>query len=178
MYADNTLTPKEAARLCALGTLADGPRTYEDLAGSVRHFLDRVQGPILDVMGSSIELLKYEGLVNFQSGKGEQAVLAISEAGRAELETLLIADVRPGATDLNKLIVSLKFRFLHLLDCDDQYSQVDILIDTAESELIRLIDLRDHHDQDKGHLVQWIDMEIEVLKRRIDWLFAFKDQMT
>ena len=59
MYADNTLTPKEAARLCALGTLADGPLTYEELARSVRHFLDRLQGPILDVMGSSIELLKY-----------------------------------------------------------------------------------------------------------------------
>ena len=174
MYADNTLTPKEAARLCALGTLADGPRTYGELAGSVRHFLDRVQGPTLDIMGSSIELLKYEGLVVIGSGEAEQAVLAISDSGRAELETLLIADVRPGATDLNKLIVSLKFRFLHLLDHEDQNSQVDILIDTAESELVRLIDLRDHHDQDKGHLVQWIDMEIEVLKGRIDWLSAFK----
>ena len=177
MYADNTLTPKEAARLCALGTLADGPLTYEELARSVRHFLDRLQGPILDVMGSSIELLKYEGLVAIQSGEAEQSVLAISDAGRAELKTLLIADVRPGAADLNKLIVALKFRFLHILNRDDQVSQVDILIDTAESELVRLIDLREHHDQDKGHLVQWIDMEIEVLKGKIDWLSTFKAQM-
>jgi hypothetical protein len=177
MYADNTLTPKESARLCALGTLADGARTYGELAGSVRHFLDRVQGPILDVMGSSIELLKYEGLVVIQSGEGEQAVLAISDAGRAELETLLTTHVRPGATDLNKLIVSLKFRFLHLLDCLDQASQMDILIDTAETELTRLIDLRDHHGQDEGHLVQWIDMEIDVLRGRIDWLSAFKAKL-
>ena len=84
MYTDNTLTPKEASRLCSLGTLAGGARTYSELAGSVRHFLDRVQGPTLDVMGSSIELLKYEGLVVIQSGEGEQAVLAISDAGRAE----------------------------------------------------------------------------------------------
>ena len=178
MYADNTLTPKEAARLCALGTLAGGPRTYEELAGSVRHFLDRIQGPILDVMGTSIELLKYEGLVTIQSGESEQAVLAITDAGCAELETLLIADVRPGATDLNKLIVSLKFRFLHLLSRHEHGSQVDILIDTAESELVRLIDLRNHHHEDKGHLVQWIEMEIKVLKGRIDWLSAFKVQMT
>ena len=177
MYADNTLTPKEAARLCALGTLADGPLTYEELAGSVRHFLDRLQGPILDVMGSSIELLKYEGLVAIQSGEAEQSILAISDAGRAELNTLLIADVRPGAADLNKLIVALKFRFMHILNRDDQVSQVDILIDTVESELVRLIDLREHHDQDKGHLVQWIDMEIEVLKGKIDWLSTFKAQM-
>ena len=177
MYADNTLTPKEAARLCALGTLAGGPRTYEELAGAVRHFLDRIQGPILDVMGSSIELLKYEGLVTTKLGEAEQAVLAISDAGRTELITLLIADVRPGATDLNKLIMSLKFRFLHLLDRKDQKLQVDILIDTAESELVRLIDLRSHHAQDQGHLVQWIDMEIEVLGRRIEWLSAFKAQV-
>ncbi len=95
-----------------------------------------------------------------------------------ELETLLIADVRPGATDLNKLIVSLKFRFLHLLSRHEQVSQVDILIDTAESELVRLIDLRNHHHEDKGYLIEWIDMEIKVLKGRIDWLSAFKVQMT
>ena len=28
MYADNTLTPKEATRLCALGMLADGPMDF------------------------------------------------------------------------------------------------------------------------------------------------------
>ena len=177
MYSDNTLTPKEAARLCALGTLADGERTYGELAGSVRHFLDRVQGAILDVTGSSIELLKYEGLVAIQSGEGEHAVLAITDGGRAELQTLQTTDVRPGATDLNKLIVSLKFRFLHLLNRLDQAAQVDIMIDTAETELTRLIDLRDHHSQDEGHLVHWIDMEIIVLQGRIDWLSAFKAKL-
>ncbi|MBT5428342.1 MAG: hypothetical protein HOK89_00350, partial [Rhodospirillaceae bacterium] len=32
MFADNTLTPKEAVRLCALGTLALGPTRYGALA--------------------------------------------------------------------------------------------------------------------------------------------------
>ncbi|MBT5939232.1 MAG: hypothetical protein HOG95_04830, partial [Rhodospirillaceae bacterium] len=31
MYADNTLTPREAVRLCALGTLAANPVSYDDL---------------------------------------------------------------------------------------------------------------------------------------------------
>ena len=43
MYADNSLTPKEAARLCA-GTLADGVLAYDELASSVRCFIDGVRG--------------------------------------------------------------------------------------------------------------------------------------
>ena len=45
MYTDNTLTPKEAIRLCALGTLAIAPLRYGDLAVAIRHFVSRVIGP-------------------------------------------------------------------------------------------------------------------------------------
>lgn len=178
MYADNTLTPKEAARLCALGTLAAGEMSYGALAAEVRHFMDRVQGPSLDVMGSSIELLKYEGLVETRDGAGDAAVLRITDSGRAELRDLLVADVRPGAIDLNKLIVALKFRFLDLLDPAAQADQVETLIDTAETELARLSDLRAHHDQEPGHLCDWLDHEIGTLQARVDWLEAFKSRLT
>jgi len=65
MFADNTLTPKEAIRLCALGTLAlaEQPLRYSELASAIRHFTSRITGPSLDIMGTSIELLKFEGLV-------------------------------------------------------------------------------------------------------------------
>ncbi|MBL6864230.1 MAG: hypothetical protein ISQ90_05520, partial [Rhodospirillales bacterium] len=69
MYSDNTLTPRESIRLCALGILAgrklDGlnKMTYDELVESVRHFVSRVTGPSLDLMGDSIELLKFEGLI-------------------------------------------------------------------------------------------------------------------
>jgi len=177
MYADNTLTPKEAARLCALGTLAAGELTYGELAASVRHFMDRVQGPSLDIMGTSIELLKYESLVKTLVGNGDDAVLAITDTGRCELNALLIADVRPGATDLNKLVVALKFRFLHLLNMDDQRGQADTLIDTTETELARLADLRDHHQNEPGYLVAWLDHDIGELESRIIWLNEFSARL-
>ena len=63
MYTDNTLTPKEAVRLCALGTLFKEPTRYSALASGVRYFVSHVIGPSLEVMGQSIELLRYEGLV-------------------------------------------------------------------------------------------------------------------
>ena len=178
MYADNSLTPKEAARLCALGTLSDGEMAYGELAASVRHFIDRIQGPTLDVMGSSVELLKYEGLIAAQSGEGEMEMLMITHEGHLELKNLLIAHVRPGATDLNKLIIALKFRFMNILELDHQRSQVGILIDTTETELLRLTDLRQSHLSDKGHIVHWIEFEIKALSERIEWLEWFKDKLT
>ena len=42
MFADNTLTPEEAVRLCALGTMALRPMTYAGLANSIRHFISRI----------------------------------------------------------------------------------------------------------------------------------------
>lgn len=179
MYADNTLTPKEAVRLCALGTLASGPMRYSDLADAIRHFISHITGPSLDVMGTSLELLKYEGAVKAVDGVGmeDDALLGITESGRDELRALLIANIRSQASEMNKLIVALKFRFLHLLDEDDRRDQADVLIEATESELARLESLRRYHADDDGHLVEWLDRDIEELESRLAWLRAFHERL-
>ena len=172
MFADNTLTPKEAVRLCALGTLALGPTRYGALANSIRHFISRITGPSIDVMGVSIELLRYEGLVEATDGDGmeDDARLVITEDGRTELRTLLTANVRPAATEISKLVVALKFRFLHLLDEAERSIQAELLIEVTDGELARLGDLRQHHSQDEGYLVGWLDHDIVLLEARLCWL--------
>ena len=179
MYPDDTLTPKEAIRLCALGTLARGPLPYGALANAVRHFISRVLGPSLDLMGTSIELLKYEGLVEAVdgTGPGEDAELAITEAGRRQLETLITANLRSGASELNKVVMTLKFRFLHLLDTERQRAQADLLVDVCANELARLDDLRQHHAGEPGFLVAWLDHDIDLLESRIAWLEAFRESL-
>ena len=173
MFADNSLTPKEAARLCSLGTLATViSMSYAELASSVRHFQDRVQGPSLDVLGSSIELLKYEGLVDERTCE-EGAILTITKKGQRELHVLLTARMRPGGTDLNKLIIALKFRFLHLLEPKEQKLQIEIMLETVEIEISRLQDLRATHDKDAGYLLTWLDQELSVLKVQANWLENF-----
>jgi DNA-binding PadR family transcriptional regulator len=181
MFADNTLTPKEAVRLCALGIIAREPMHYSQLAGSVRHFLSRVAGPQLDLMGTSIELLRYEGLVEALDGAGmeDDARVAITEAGRRELHNLLTARLRPG-TDLSKLIIALKMRFLDLLAPKEQRAQADLLIEMVEGELARLIDLRATFatcDSDPCHLSDWLDHDISLLETRLAWLEAFHDRL-
>lgn len=170
MYADNTLTPKEATRLCALGILAGGNASYAELASNVRFFITHVMGPSLDVLGMSIELLKHEGLVTPVSGSGDDALLEITEDGHKELQTLLKANIKAAENDLNKLVVALKFRFLGCLSVHDQCDQMVMLGSTIENELARLEELRGHHADDNHHLVDWLDREIEELVSRHDWI--------
>jgi len=176
MFSDNTLTPKEAIRLCALGTLALEPMSYAALATSVRHFVSHVIGPSPEVMGHSIELLKYEGLIESTGTQGD-APLRVTDAGRAETRLLLTANVRAAATELNKLIIALKFRFLHLLEPSDQYGQADLLVEACEQELARLDDLRQHNAEDGGYLIPWLDHDIGLLEARLAWLTDFRDRI-
>ena len=68
MFRDNSLIPTEAVRLAALGFLAEAPRRYGDLAAEIRHFTGRVVGPSLDLMGTSLELMRFEGLIEAVDG--------------------------------------------------------------------------------------------------------------
>ena len=177
MYQDNTLLPREAIRLAALGILALEPMSYAALANEVRHFASRIAGPSLDLMGTSIELLRYEGLIGPLDTESivDGTPLSITEAGRAELHSLLCSAVRAPLNDVNKLVLALKFRFLHLLDADDRRDQSDMMIEACETELARLDDLRTRHAGSPGYLTAWLDHDIELVESRRAWLQDFRD---
>ncbi len=183
MYTDNTLTPREAVRLCALGTLASGSvandsMSYDDLVHAVRHFVSRVTGPSLELMGESIELLRYEGLVEAEDNADEtNPALTITNSGKEVLDTLLRANIRAGSSDLNELVIALKFRFLHQLPPAEQINQIDLMLEVCESELARFEDLRRHHEGDPGHLTRWLDHDISRNESRLDWLTEFKSKL-
>jgi len=182
MFADNTLTPREAIRLCALGTLAlaDDPLRYSELASAIRHFTSRITGPSLDIMGTSIELLKFEGLVEPIDGVGmeDDATLRLTAKGEDEMTALMTSRIRSAGGEVNKLITTLKLRFLHLLDTQAQREQIDLLIENCDTELARLDDLRAHHADDAGHLAQWLDHDIAQLEAHLDWLEDFRKKLT
>jgi DNA-binding PadR family transcriptional regulator len=171
MFADQTLTPKEAVRFCALGLIAEAPLRYSALARAVRDFCGRVMGPSLDLMGTSIELLRYEGLVSPLDGQGmeDDALLAITETGRSALKTLLTARLRSGS-DITKLVVALKMRFLHVLTDQQKRAQIDMLIDAAEGDLTRLEDLALVSAEESADFRQWLDFEIAQTRSRLSWL--------
>ena len=171
MYRDNSLIPSEAIRLLALGILADGEAVYADLAGEVRYFTGHVVGPSLDLVGTPIEVLKVEGLVETTDGDGlaEHARLRITEAGRTELTRLLNSNVRQPVSDINKLIITLKMRFLHVLEAKDRRLQADMLAEMCERQLVRLTELHTHHSAAPGHLNRWLAHEIAQTRERLNW---------
>lgn len=171
--------PKEAIRLAALGILAERPLRYAELAREIRDFTSHIMGPSLDVMGTSLELLRYEGLTETVAGEGvgDDGLLRISDAGREELKALLLSTVRPPFNDLNKLILALKMRFLHLLDVRERRDQAAILTAACETELARLLDLRRKHAGTGGHLIEWLDHDIGQIEDRLGWFRGFRDRL-
>jgi len=168
MFRDHSLVPAEAIRLAALGLLAEAPRRYADLAAEVRFLTSRIAGPSPELMGTSLELLRYEGLVTSTSA-AEDAELALTAAGREALTTLLSANLRAPSTDLGKLGLALKLRFLDQLPIAEQSRQIDLVIAACESELARLRDLRSRHGS-ASLFRDWLDHDIAQAEARIAWL--------
>lgn len=175
MFSDNSLLPKETIRLAALGLLSDRPLAYADLANEVRQFVGRIASPSLELAGPSIELLRYEGLVEPVSD-AKDAPLRLTERGRTELLTLLKATVRPPLTDMSKLVIALKMRFMELLDPADRRDQIDLMIDACELELARLNDLRDE-DSAATFFQGWLDHDISLGEARLAWLRDLRERV-
>jgi DNA-binding PadR family transcriptional regulator len=179
VYQDKSLLPREVIRLAALGTLAVQPISYAALANEVRHFISRIAGPSLDLMGTSIELLRYEGFVTplDTSSIVEGTPLEITDAGRAELKELLCSAVRAPLNDVNKLVLALKIRFLHILDADEQRGQAEMMIEACETELARLVDLGHRHEGTEGYFKEWLDHDIGLVESRLEWLRDFRARL-
>jgi hypothetical protein len=62
-------------------------------------------------------------------------------------------NLRAGSGDINELVMALKIKFLKFLPDGDQQTQVEILIETCESELARLDDLRARRVGEGGECV-------------------------
>jgi hypothetical protein len=169
MFRDDTLIPTEAVRLCALGALMASERRYASLASEVRHFTSRIIGPSLELLGTSLELLRYEGLIEAVDGAADDPLLRITEAGGEAFHALLRSRIRSPNNDVSKLVVALKMRFMHLLDGAAQREQTELLVEMCENELARLTDLRASHAGDNGFLLSWLDQDIAQVQAKLAW---------
>ena len=103
-------------------------------------------------------------------------MLAVTERGREELLTLLNANVRPPVTDINKLILAAKLRFLHLLPAPQQRLQAEMLAEMCERELLRLTQLRARHAGNPGYFQAWLDHDIAEITTRLAWFQDLRDK--
>jgi Putative AphA-like transcriptional regulator len=171
---DQSLIPSEATRFAALGELRHAPMAMGELSIAVRRFTSRMLGPSLDILGTSIEALRHEGLIEPtgpRAGPGQslkaESMLALTQAGRAALMVYLTGRVRAPMTDLSRLIVALKLRFLDVLDDQGRRAQLDQLAELAEGELVRLNDLKQSYGE--GLFADWLAQEIAETQSRLAW---------
>lgn len=172
MYRDKSLLPQQAIRLAALGALMLAPQRYADLATELRQFSGLVVGPSLDLLGSSIELLRYEGLIAAVDGEGmaDNATLDLTDAGRAHFQVLMDAPLRAPMNDVTRLVILLKLRFVHLLDPVAQQEQLEILIDLLEGERARSAEIAERFAGSNPFIHHWMAAEIANLDRRLEVL--------
>ena len=113
-----------------------------------------------------------EGLVAVETpGDGEsEGPLSITEAGRVEFEQLMAASLRAPGDQMGKFVLALKMRFLHLLSEESRQEQCALLVEVLQRELTRLAELRRHHGEAKGLFPSWLDLELELARRRLQWL--------
>lgn len=176
-FRDQSLIPTEAVRLTALGELARAEMSLGALSAAVRGFVSRLMGPSLDVLGLSIEQLRYEDLVEARgkrAGPGQSlsadTVLALTDKGQAKLREMMQSPVRAPMTDLSKMVVALKMRFLDLLPPEERAPQVEQLVEMADMEIARLQDLASRGNE--GLLGEWLAHDIAEATRWRDWYAA------
>ena len=155
--------------MAALGALAKRDRPYAEVAGEVRQFAARIVGPSLDLLGTSIELLKLEGLVVSADKMADDDMLRLTDDGRSALESYLRTNIRPGTSDLNKLVIALKLRFIDLLGPAEQCDQLEGLKRMYQGEEVRLRDLSSHDEWSDGLMPDWLSIELDMVSRRIEW---------
>jgi|GEM_PF-95681 DNA-binding PadR family transcriptional regulator len=169
MFAEHALLPAQAVRLTALGMLAEGPRRYADLAREVSHFTGCILGQSLDVMGTSLELLRYEGLIEARGGTGmvDNAEMGITAAGSRALARLLKAPLQAPSVEVNRLVLALKLRFLPILD---EAGRGEVLAQIREwyaGEIVRYEELRARHGAHSAPFCRWLDREIALARERL-----------
>ncbi len=171
MYQDKVLIPAEAIKLAALGALMGNPQTYAELAQDIRHVVSRVVGPNLDLLGSSLEILRLEGLIA-PADKGavvtDQTSLVITTEGQNSFYLLMASALRVPMDETGRLVYFLKLRFLDYLEGDDLLDQLELIKEFHQGELARLKDLHATHGQ--GMIGPSLSMDIEQQEKRILWL--------
>ena len=172
------MLPAQAVRLTALGMLAEGPRRYAELAREVGDFTGSVLGQSIELMGTSLELLRYEGLIEAAGGRGmvDNAEMRLTAAGAAALRGLIAAPLDAPSQEVNRLALALKLRFLPLLDDPGRQAQLAQIREWYAGEILRLEGLAARHGDRSPPFRRWLEREIALARERLGEIAAVPEE--
>lgn len=172
-----------AIRLAALGMLWEGPQRYGDLTATVRQYVTRTLGPTADIMGTPLELLRHQGLIErVAEGAGGDETLGLTERGRRDLRELMSAPLPGHDPALAGLLVALKLRFLDLLAPERRHELLALIDRHLAGEADRLRNLHAVHalapaGEAAGRMARWLGHEAELVQARVRWIRAERDRL-
>ena len=158
--------------MAALGALIEQDRRYADIASEIHQFTARIVGPSLNFLGTSIEVLRLEGLIETVGGDADEhdaEWLRLTGTGRRAFKEYLQASIRLGDSDFNRLVIALKLRFITVLEAEERLEQLEGLKSLYERECARLDDLARQEAWSCGLLPDWLAFERDVASQRITW---------
>ena len=168
MYRDRSLQPGETVKLIALGLLVESPRTYAELANDIRYFTARIVGPSLDLLGSSLEILRLEGWIAPKENTEKTGPISLTDSGYEQFLSLMNAPLRIPLNDSNRLALLTKLRFLSYLPEETRLDQIDLIEELVEKEQAWNAELA--RDFPHTALGAWVEMECKDLAAKRTWL--------
>ena len=93
----------------------------------------------------------------------------LSPTGLQELKEYLRSNLKSGGSELNKLVIALKLRFIDILDDDERRDQLLAIRDMYYNEKRRLEDLKSQTTWLTGFLLESIELDLFVVNKKIEW---------
>ncbi len=95
--------------------------------------------------------------------------MQLSSAGLQELKDYLRSNLKSGGSELNKLVIALKLRFMDILSEDERRDQLTAIRDMYHNEKRRLEDLKTQTTWLTGFLLESIELDLFAVNKRIEW---------
>ncbi|MFK7866304.1 MAG: hypothetical protein AB8B77_02570 [Alphaproteobacteria bacterium] len=181
MYEDHSLQPSEAVKLLALGLLMEGYGNYGEIAQEIRQFTTKIVGPSLDLLGSSLEILKLEGLADISGDKSVDAAarhITITDQGKSLFKALMGSDLRVPLNDVNRLVLLIKLRFMPYLDQEMLLDQLDLYRELIQKEMAwgrALSNKNQAGNQGSKFLQNWLQLEQDSWQAKLTYIESLCD---
>jgi hypothetical protein len=170
--------PGETLELAVLGVASHGPVELDRIAPLVRALGGPGWSPTADVALACCERLLQIALLRCETAdRVAGPAVALTQAGRRRLRTLLRMEAPVGRDALGATAAVLKVAFLHLLGAGDQWRELDRMVASMEEELADMREQTVDFPIRTGGVRLALGFELRSLETRIGWLAALRDSV-
>lgn len=175
MVPRRQIRPQDALKLAILGSLLRAPAPSSEIVSAVQCIGGHNWQPAAEAIISRLIELTEEGLAERidKAARFPRIWFAITERGREEVQELLRTRIVGPCVAIDRAWLSMKVCLLDLLDQGERAGQLDALVETHQSERLRLRRTLAHCPEEWGYVRRWVESDLE----RVDAELARLEQL-